>query len=126
MKESNLTFGDFTDKFNTYFNGSYNKNFSYEGKRALFEYLEQYEDETGEEIELDIIALCCEYSEYNNIEEYLKEYTPTEIGIEPEDYETEEDHKERIKEELEKYLNNNTTLIKFSDDLDDGFIIQDF
>jgi hypothetical protein len=39
-------------------------NFSYEGKEVLFDYLESYEADTGEEIELDIIALCCEFSEY--------------------------------------------------------------
>ena len=38
-------------------------NFSYEGQIALFDYLEQYEEDTGEQIELDVIALCCEYSE---------------------------------------------------------------
>lgn len=37
--------------------------FSYEGKKALFEYLEQYEEDTGEELELDVIALCCDYYE---------------------------------------------------------------
>lgn len=37
--------------------------FSSDGLRVLFEALEQYEDETGEETELDVIALCCEYSE---------------------------------------------------------------
>lgn len=38
-------------------------NFSYDGLRVLFEYLEQCEDDMGEEIELDVIALCCEFSE---------------------------------------------------------------
>ena len=37
--------------------------FTYEGLEVLFDYLEEYEDSTGEEIELDVIALCCEYSE---------------------------------------------------------------
>ncbi len=49
-------------------------NFSYEGQKALFEYLENYEEETDEEIELDVIALCCEFTEYENFEEYQKEY----------------------------------------------------
>lgn len=39
-------------------------NFSFKGKKALFDYLEQYEEGTGQEIELDIVALCCEYTEY--------------------------------------------------------------
>jgi hypothetical protein len=38
-------------------------NFSYDGLRVLFEALEEYEDSTGSEVELDIIALCCEYDE---------------------------------------------------------------
>ena len=38
-------------------------NFSYDGLTALFRYLEDIEDSTGEEIELDVIALCCDYSE---------------------------------------------------------------
>ena len=33
------------------------------GLRALFEYLEEFEDSMGEEIELDVIALCCDYHE---------------------------------------------------------------
>ena len=50
------------------------ENFSYEGRLALFDYLEEYEEATGEEIELDIIALCCEYTEYENIEEFNNNY----------------------------------------------------
>ena len=37
--------------------------FSYEGLKALFAYLEQLEHDTGEELELDVIALCCDYYE---------------------------------------------------------------
>jgi hypothetical protein len=38
-------------------------NFSYEGLKALFEHLEQYEEDSGVPIKLDVIALCCEFSE---------------------------------------------------------------
>lgn len=38
-------------------------NFTYDGLRVLFDYLEALEQGTGEEMELDVIALCCEYSE---------------------------------------------------------------
>jgi predicted ArsR family transcriptional regulator len=38
-------------------------NFSYEGLSALFEYLEQWEEDVGEELELDVIAICCDFSE---------------------------------------------------------------
>lgn len=37
--------------------------FSYEGLGLLFDYLEAYEMDTGEEIELDVISLCCDYTE---------------------------------------------------------------
>lgn len=37
--------------------------FSYEGRKALFEYLESLAEDTGTPIELDVIALCCDYSE---------------------------------------------------------------
>lgn len=39
------------------------EDFSYHGLKELFNYLEEYEDSTGEEVELDVIALCCDYSE---------------------------------------------------------------
>jgi hypothetical protein len=49
-------------------------NFSYEGLSILFDYLEQYENDTGEQIELDVIALCCEYSE-QSWEDVAKDYS---------------------------------------------------
>lgn len=39
--------------------------FSYAGLRALFAHLEELET-MGEEMELDVIALCCDYSECPN------------------------------------------------------------
>ena len=48
--------------------------FSYAGLSALFDYLEDYEDSTGEEIELDVIALCCEYAEYDNLADFNEDY----------------------------------------------------
>jgi hypothetical protein len=38
-------------------------NFSWEGQNLLFEYFENYEMDTGEEIEFDVISICCDYSE---------------------------------------------------------------
>jgi hypothetical protein len=56
------------------FCGGYKDNFSYEGKKALFEYLEDIENCSGVEIELDPIAFCCEYTEYKNLDEFNREY----------------------------------------------------
>jgi hypothetical protein len=39
-------------------------NFTSDALYALFDCLEQLEWDMGEEIELDVIAICCEYSEY--------------------------------------------------------------
>ena len=50
-------------------------NFTYEGSKALFHYLEDLEDSMGEEINFDPIALCCEYDEYDNLKECLKAYS---------------------------------------------------
>ena len=38
-------------------------NFSYQGQKILFAYFEEIEESIGEEIELDVIAICCEFSE---------------------------------------------------------------
>lgn len=38
-------------------------NFSYSGLEILFNYLEALEDDMGEKLEFDVIALCCDYSE---------------------------------------------------------------
>lgn len=58
--------------------------FTYQGLKALFDWLEDYETDTGEEIELDVIAICCEYSEYANLKEFQNDYgikyTLAEIG----------------------------------------------
>ena len=53
----------YLNEFRDYFNQIRPNNFSYEGLGILFEYLEQYEEDTGEELELDVIALCCDFSE---------------------------------------------------------------
>lgn len=38
-------------------------NFSYEALGLLFDYFEAYEMDTGEEIELDVVSICCDFSE---------------------------------------------------------------
>lgn len=48
--------------------------FSYEGAKALFEHLTQYENDCDHELEFDPIAFRCEYSEYDNLEEVKNDY----------------------------------------------------
>ena len=48
-------------------------NFSYDGLEVLFNYLQDYEESTGVEVELDVIAICCDFTE-NTIKEALEYY----------------------------------------------------
>jgi len=48
--------------------------FSYEGAKALFEHLTQYEEDCDKELEFDPVAFRCEYSEYNNLKEVKNDY----------------------------------------------------
>lgn len=61
--KSHVNFYQFSDTFKR---SDYKNKFTYQGLIALFDYLEELEDDLGEEIEFDMIALCCEYSEYGS------------------------------------------------------------
>lgn len=52
-----------SDFINAFVQMDRKENFTYAGRKALYEYFEQYEQDTGTEIELDVIAICCEYNE---------------------------------------------------------------
>lgn len=104
MKQT-INRGQFIDQFARM---ERNDNFSYKGKVALFEYFKEYEESTGEEIELDIIAIYCEYTEYENIEEFHTNYDADNYP----DMDSIRDY---------------TQVITWSDTPEsDGFIIQDF
>ena len=60
----------------------YRDDFSYEGLKALYDYLEQYEEDTGEQIELDVIAICCDYSEFEDLEAFQEDYSEEYESIE--------------------------------------------
>ena len=113
MKEE-ISFCTFCDRFREM---NRDNNFSYEGKKALFEFLEEYEEQTGKEIEFDVIALCCDYNEYKNIKEYLENYSS---DVDRKDYE-ENDDLEGYEEAVLKEIGEKTTLIKIDDE---AFIIQ--
>lgn len=61
-------------EFSRWFIQNRPNNFSRVGLQGLFDYLEEYEESTGESVEFDPIALCCEYSEYDSIAEFHLEY----------------------------------------------------
>ena len=89
---------DFRDAFQKMGRAS---QFSYEGLGSLYDYLEEMGDETNG-VELDVIALCCEFSEYKNLKELQENYS---YIASMED------------------LGNNTSVIMIDDD---SFIIQNY
>lgn len=110
MKQT-INFSDFCDAF---VRMDRNNNFSYEGKQMLFDSLESYEEDTQTEIELDVIALCCEYNE-DTTEEIISNY-----NIDIKEEATEEEKIEIVRD----YLDNNTCLI--GQPLDGVFLYQAF
>jgi hypothetical protein len=78
-------------------------NFSYEGLGALFDWLDELAADTGTPYELDVIALCCEFTEYSDLAEIQETYSSTDI--------------DSIDD-----LRDHTSVIEF----DGGLIIQDF
>ena len=58
--------------------------FSYGALEAIFDYYESTEDEEHPE-EMDIIATCCEFSEYDSAYEAVQNYQPDDMPIEGEE-----------------------------------------
>ena len=75
--------------FNTFydaFQASRPDNFSYEGLQVLFNILEEQARDFGEPIEMDVVALCCEWSEAS-LDQVNDDYSL----VDAEDYEYEDD-----------------------------------
>lgn len=70
MKQD-ITKCQFMDKFRDM---GREKQFTYDGKSALYDYLTDLEEQCDMEIELDVIALCCEYTEYQDFAELQVDY----------------------------------------------------
>ena len=81
--------------------------FSHEGSKALYNYLEQLEEDTETQIEFDPVALRCEYTEYKNFEEIKNDYDTDYCTL----------------ENLE-HLQDHTTVILINNS--EGIIIQNF
>lgn len=108
MKQS-VYFSDFIDQLNahdrllTAYKGG---NFDYDGARILFDYLEGLEADIGEEIELDVIALCCEFSQ----DSFLNVARDYQIDI------TDCADDDEIRETVLDYLNEHTSVCGHDDD----------
>lgn len=95
--------------------------FSLPALYALFNYLEDLEQDSGEEMELDVIAICCDYTEYKTALEAAREYG-YESELNAEDFEDREEYECELENDACDFLKENTTVIRF----DGGFIIEDF
>jgi len=93
-----ITFSDFCDAF---WRHDRTEQFSYDAKRALFDHMEELEEDTGEQIELDVIGLCCDYAE-STVDELIDEY-----DLDASDCEDDDDRRELA----EKFLNKHTTIV---------------
>jgi len=62
---------DFSKAFHNMGRG---EQFSSSGLDALFKYFQMLEDSVSEPIELDVIAICCEYAEYDSLAEFQEDY----------------------------------------------------
>jgi len=89
-------------------------NFSYDALLLLFNYLEDLADDLEEPLELDVIALCCDYSE-NDYLSIAQDYL-----IDLADAEEEDEQMEVVKE----YLKEHTMLIGETDNY--SFLYQNF
>ena len=77
-------------------------NFSYEGLEILFDHLEECAQDMGEEIELDVIALCCDYAE-STIDALICDYSIDISDCDPDDAEA-------IEDTVREYMVQNTVI----------------
>lgn len=108
MKQT-ISFYDFRDAFRTM---DRLDNFSYDGARILFDYLEQYEEGSDQEMELDVISLCCDYSE-DTVEDIAQNYSIslTDYLDEDEISEMDDDQKAAtLGQMVMEYLDDNTSV----------------
>ncbi len=107
--KTTVNFSKFCDAFHK---AGRDNNFSYDGKRALFDYLEEMEQSTGEELELDVIALCCDFDE-NHTNDIVTGH----------DIDTTDMDDDEKREAVRDYLQTNTFLVG---ETSDGFIYAAF
>lgn len=50
------------------------KQFTREGLEALYQYFTDLEEDLRTDLEFDPIAICCKYTEYENLEEFNEAY----------------------------------------------------
>jgi len=101
MKQT-INFSDFVDAFRAY--DRYDQ-FGYQALMVIFEHLEELEESTGQELELDVVAICCDYAT-DNWESISENYS-----IDLSDFEDEEEKKQAVID----YLNDQTIVLGETD-----------
>ena len=96
------------DEFRFQMNQIRPDNFSYEGQGMLFDFLE----EIDEDMELDVIAICCDFTE-SNFQEVANELDEDEDEITEECYGLDE---EETAQKIAEYLENKTTVLGVTSD----------
>lgn len=86
-------------------------NFGYDGWQKLFDYMEELSESCGEDIELDIVAWCCDYAMFNSAQEVFDNYDTL---ITQEEWD-EKDDDEKL-EAIEEFLQDNTAVVCCEDD----------
>ena len=93
-----------------------NAAWSMAGARALVEHLEQIEEDCGTEVEFDRVAIRCEYSEHESLQEWARCYFTDEQRFDV--LEGSEDRAETIRD----YILDHGQLVEF----DGGIIVSEF
>ncbi len=89
-----------------------NAAWSWNGARALAEYLEEYEESTGQELELDVCAIRCDFSEYESLESWAEDYFG---GLERMNEEIGTfDNPDELDNNIRSYIHDHGTLIEFN------------
>ena len=86
------------------------ENFSYEGLEILFTYLEEIYSEDNWEI--DVIGLCCEFSEMT-FDEVINTY----LDLSDDELDEIKDDEDEKREKVIQYLNENTSVCGYDDDI---------
>lgn len=86
-------------------------NFGYKGWQKLFDYLEELSEDTREDMEVDIIAWCCDYTMFESPQEVFDAY---DTDIDNGDWQ-EMDEEEKL-EAVESYLQENTSVVCCEED----------
>ena len=92
-------------------------NFGYKGWRAIGDYLESLSDDLGENIEIDIVAICCEYSMAESADDAYMQYDHLHGVDLPDEEDWEELTEEEKLETIEEFLQDRSSVVVCKGDL---------